>query len=67
VSREPAETELVAGLARGLAVIEAFDEASPEMTLSEVARRTGLAPATARRSLRTLQALGYVRQRDRRY
>lgn len=37
------------------------------MTLSEVARRTGLSPATARRSLTTLAHLGYVRQINGRY
>jgi IclR family pca regulon transcriptional regulator len=35
--------------------------------LSEVARRTGLSPAAARRSLITLSALGYVGQRDKRF
>jgi IclR family pca regulon transcriptional regulator len=39
----------------------------PEMTLSEVARRVGLSPAAARRSLITLSALGYVGQRDKRF
>ncbi len=37
------------------------------MTLSEVARLTMLSPAAARRSLRTLAALGYVRNVDRHY
>ena len=39
--------EFVDGLARGLSVIEAFDADSPELTLSEVARRTGHSAAGA--------------------
>ena len=59
--------EFVEGLARGLSVIQAFDAATPELTLSDVARRTGLSPATARRSLHTLVQLGYVRCVNRRF
>lgn len=51
----------VQSLERGLAVIAAFDEMSPELTLSEVARKTGLTRAAARRFLLTLVDLGYVR------
>jgi IclR family pca regulon transcriptional regulator len=47
-------------LAKGLAVIEAFDGTHPEMTLSDVARRTGVSPGSAQRILRTLTSLGYV-------
>lgn len=50
----------VQSLARGLAVIRAFDETHPEMTLSEVARATDLSRASARRFLHTLAQLGYV-------
>jgi IclR family pca regulon transcriptional regulator len=39
----------------------------PGLTLSEVARETGLARAVARRFLLTLQDLGYVRADDRRF
>ncbi|MFC0864205.1 IclR family transcriptional regulator C-terminal domain-containing protein [Sphaerimonospora cavernae] len=53
--------EYVQSLARGLAVIRAFDATEPELTLSEVARKTGLTRATARRFLLTLTDLGYVR------
>lgn len=59
--------EFVEALAKGLAILEAFDAAHPEMTLSEVARRVGLSPAAARRSLITLSALGYVGSRDKRF
>ncbi|AKT50199.1 IclR family transcriptional regulator domain-containing protein [Arsenicicoccus sp. oral taxon 190] len=55
----------VQSLARGLAVIRAFDADHPRMTLSEVARRTDLSRAAARRFLLTLESLGYVRSDDR--
>jgi IclR family pca regulon transcriptional regulator len=54
-------THFVQSLERGLAVIRAFDASSPELTLSEVARATGLTRAAARRFLLTLSDLGYVR------
>jgi IclR family pca regulon transcriptional regulator len=54
-------TDHVRSLARGLAVIRAFDAEQPEQTLSDVARRTGLTRAAARRFLLTLVELGYVR------
>src|SRR5262249_49430328 len=52
--------EVVHALVRGLAVIMAFDAVHPELTLSDVARRTGLSRASARRFLQTLVAIGYV-------
>ena len=55
------ETDFVQSLERGLAVIQAFDEDNTALTLSEVARTTGLARGAARRFLRTLVDLGYVR------
>jgi IclR family pca regulon transcriptional regulator len=54
--------EFVEALARGLAVLEAFDADHGEMTLSQIARRTRTSPAAARRALITLEALGYVAQ-----
>lgn len=54
-------SEFVQSLARGLAVIRAFDSDHPELTLSDVARATGLTRAAARRFLLTLVDLGYVR------
>lgn len=55
-----ASPDFVQSLARGLAVITAFDADHPRQTLSEVARATGLTRATARRFLHTLVELGYV-------
>lgn len=53
--------EFVEALARGLDVIKAFGPTALELTVSEVAVRTGLARPTARRLLLTLEQLGYVR------
>jgi IclR family transcriptional regulator, pca regulon regulatory protein len=50
----------VQSFARGLEVIRSFSAAAPRQTLSEVAARTGLTRAGARRILLTLQTLGYV-------
>lgn len=50
----------VQSFARGLEVIRSFSAAAPEQTLSEVAARSGLTRAGARRILLTLQTLGYV-------
>ena len=57
--------DFVQSLARGLAVIRAFDAEHAELTLSEVARRASIPAAAARRFLRTLEALGYVRSEGR--
>ncbi len=47
-------------LARGLMVIRAFGHDHPRLRAIDVARRTGLNRAAARRYLLTLQDLGYV-------
>ncbi|MDE1156963.1 MAG: IclR family transcriptional regulator [Neorhizobium sp.] len=54
------ETDFVSGFARGLKVIEAFEEAQPKMSIADIARSTGLDRATARRCLLTLSELGYA-------
>ncbi|SPA39602.1 putative transcriptional regulator, IclR family [Cupriavidus taiwanensis] len=64
---EEGHRDYVAALARGLAVIQAFTDTTPEMTLSEVAQATGMTPASARRALLTLQALGYIGANGRRF
>jgi IclR family transcriptional regulator, pca regulon regulatory protein len=60
VSRPAGGSDFVRALAKGLAVIEAFDTRSPLMTLSDVAKKTGLSRGTARRLLLTLVDLGYA-------
>jgi IclR family transcriptional regulator, pca regulon regulatory protein len=57
--------DLVGGLANGLLVIEAFDQDRPRLSIAEVAARTGLTRAAARRYLLTLLHLGFVQQDGR--
>ncbi len=63
----PHKRDLIAGLEKGLAVIEAFDQDRPRLTISEVAQRCGLTRAAARRYLITLEYLGYVSSDRRMY
>jgi IclR family transcriptional regulator, pca regulon regulatory protein len=67
--KEPAskDPEFLSTLERGLRVLKAFDEQHPEMTLSEVAAKTALPPAVARRCLITLVELGYIGQHERKF
>ena len=60
-------TDFVQSLDRGLAVIRCFSSEHPSLTLSEVAERTGLTRAAARRFLLTLQELGYVGSSGRQF
>jgi IclR family pca regulon transcriptional regulator len=55
----------VQSFARGLDVIRSFSARTPAQTLSQVAERTGLTRAGARRILLTLQTLGYVESEGR--
>ncbi|MFD8191965.1 IclR family transcriptional regulator domain-containing protein [Streptomyces wuyuanensis] len=64
-SKQELGAEFVESLARGLTVITAFGEGRPELPLAAVAEATGLARATARRALITLEHLGYVASGDR--
>jgi IclR family transcriptional regulator, pca regulon regulatory protein len=57
----------VQSLDRGLAVIRAFGPDRERLSLSEVARATGLTRAAARRFLLTLVKLGYVRSDGREF
>lgn len=56
----PDKEDFVRSLANGLKVMECFAETESTMTLSEVARRTGLSRAAARRMLYTLVHLNYA-------
>ncbi|KPI09091.1 beta-ketoadipate pathway transcriptional regulator PcaR/PcaU, IclR family [Actinobacteria bacterium OK006] len=64
-SKQELGREFIESLARGLTVITAFGEGRAELNLTEVAQATGLARATARRALITLEHLGYVTAHDR--
>lgn len=61
MSREKTNPDFIESLARGLDVIKAFGSHRRAMSLTEVAAETGLARASARRCLVTLEQLGYVR------
>jgi IclR family pca regulon transcriptional regulator len=61
------ESHFVQGLAKGLQVIQAFNNTSRAMTLTEVASSTGLSRAAARRMLMTLEDLGFAAKRDKRH
>lgn len=52
--------DLVAGLGKGLAIIEMFNETRRRMTISEAASLVGLTRAAARRYLLSLVQLGYA-------
>jgi len=58
--RSKDEKEYVVGLEKGLSIIEAFGLKNRPLTLSEAAEVTGHTRASTRRSLLTLQRLGYV-------
>jgi IclR family pca regulon transcriptional regulator len=59
--------EFVGSLAKGLSVIRVFGKDSPNMSISDVARSTGITRAGARRLLLTLHSLGYLQTDGRRY
>ncbi|WP_417565008.1 IclR family transcriptional regulator domain-containing protein [Marinobacter sp.] len=64
---KPGDRDYVGALASGLDVLQAFDAEHPRMTLSEVAVRTDMDRAKARRFLLTLHALGFVRRTGRQF
>jgi IclR family transcriptional regulator, pca regulon regulatory protein len=67
LAEQARDGDFVQSLERGLAVIKAFDAEHAKLTLSEVAARTGLSRAAARRFLRTLVQLGYMRSDGSRF
>lgn len=64
MSEENENKDYVSALVKGLNVIKAFDSNNTQMTLTDVAKRTDITRASARRILLTLETLGYVRQRN---
>ena len=59
------EPYFIKSVERAFAVLTAFDETRPEMTLANIAKITGLDRGAARRFLLTLVDLGYVGQNGR--
>lgn len=59
-AQELPNRDVVAGLGKGLAIIELFNETRRRMAISEAAALTGLTRAAARRYLLSLVHLGYA-------
>ncbi|MGN1056198.1 MAG: IclR family transcriptional regulator C-terminal domain-containing protein [Comamonas sp.] len=55
-----AHADFIAGLAKGLAVLESFDTERQRLNATLAAQRAGITRAAARRHLLTLQHLGYL-------
>lgn len=66
---EPGTTDknFVASLEKGLEVLTCFGRQHSRLTVSEVSRLTLSSPASARRSLLTLHALGYLESDGKRF
>jgi IclR family pca regulon transcriptional regulator len=62
VARRDSSPDFIEAIARGLDVIRAFGPGQPMMSLTAVATASHLPRPTARRILKTLEELGYVRQ-----
>ncbi|WP_433973225.1 IclR family transcriptional regulator domain-containing protein [Tunturiibacter lichenicola] len=58
------DPNFMTSLARGLIVIQAFTQQSPQMTISQLSVRTGLSRAAVRRCLYTLTKLGFAGAED---
>ncbi len=67
LGRSSGRREVMGGLAKGLGVILAFTRDRATLTLSDIARITGMPAATARRCLITLEELGYITRRERQF
>jgi IclR family pca regulon transcriptional regulator len=63
----PPSKEFVRSVERAFSIVRAFGRESPSLTLSQVAQRTGLTRASARRFLMTLESLGYIGSEDRQF
>ncbi|MCC8362761.1 helix-turn-helix domain-containing protein [Lysobacter sp. A6] len=59
--------DFVQSLARGLSVLRAFDAEHTRLGLADIASRTKMSRAAARRLVMTLEHLGYVRNAGREY
>lgn len=62
MARRDSSPDFIEAIARGLDVIRAFGRGKPMMSLAAVATASSLPRPTARRILKTLEELGYVRQ-----
>ncbi len=58
------DPNFMTSLARGLVVIQAFTQQTPQMTISQLSVKTGLSRAAVRRCLYTLTQLGFAGAED---
>ncbi len=58
------DPNFMTSLARGLIVIQAFTQQTPQMTISQLSVKTGLSRAAVRRCLYTLSKLGFAGAED---
>jgi len=58
------DPNFMTSLARGLIVIQAFTQQSPQMTISQLSIKTGLSRAAVRRCIYTLTKLGFAGAED---
>ncbi|WP_263408671.1 IclR family transcriptional regulator domain-containing protein [Terriglobus tenax] len=58
------DPNFMTSLARGLVVIQAFTQQTPQMTISQLSAKTGLSRAAVRRCLYTLTKLGFAGAED---
>lgn len=58
------DPNFMTSLARGLIVIQAFTQQTPQMTISQLSAKTGLSRAAVRRCLYTLTKLGFAGAED---
>ncbi len=62
---EASGPDFLEALARGLRVLEAFNQDRKQLTLSDIAKLVDLPRASVRRTLHTLVRLGYAEMDDR--
>lgn len=67
IGRFTDDSDFVTALARGLAVLLALSDKKRRMSIAQVSHRTGIPRASARRSLHTLEKLGFVAADDTRH
>jgi len=54
------DRKFISSLARGLSILESFDQAQPSMGIADLAKKTGLSMSTTYRLVYTLRSLGYL-------
>jgi len=60
ISMQKIKDNFVTALSRGISILEAFDEANPELGITQIARKVGLSKTTTFRLVQTLVVLRYL-------